>query len=182
MFPSIEGTLLEQNMLLNRKNEATNEVTVNYRTLVKQSRVYICTTMYHEADYEMEQFLFSLSDIDRARSPERMFECHVWFDDGVCDKTFKTFALQLFSLLPRTLQIELDLAKKLHTPYGMELSWTLPGGLPFHVHLKDTFKVRNKKRWSQVMYMSYVLDLKEKGELSLLVHHFLFKKQTNLLF
>ena len=151
-------------MLLNRKNEATNEYFVNYRTLVKKSHVYICTTMYHEADYEMEQFLFSIADVDRARSVDRMFECHIWFDDGVCDKTLKAFALQLISLLPRALQIDLESATKVQTPYGMELKWTLPGGLPFHIHLKDTFKVRNKKRWSQVMYMSYVLDHKEKGK------------------
>lgn len=25
------------------------------------------------------------------------------------------------------------------------------------------FQVKNKKRWSQVMYMSYVLDFREKG-------------------
>eukprot|EP00111_Clytia_hemisphaerica_P002554 TCONS_00007279-protein len=161
--PTWDGSFLEQNMLLNRKNEATNEYFVNYKSLVKKSHVYICTTMYHEADYEMEQFLFSIADIDRARKSEgRMFECHIWFDDGVRDTTLKTFALQLISLLPRTIQVELASAKKLQTPYGMELRWTLPGGLPFHLHLKDTFKVRNKKRWSQVMYMSYILDFRER--------------------
>ena len=61
------GTLLEQNILLNRKNEATNEFFVNYRSLVKKSTIYICTTMYHEADYEMEQLLFSIAGIKHFR-------------------------------------------------------------------------------------------------------------------
>ena len=30
------------------------------------------------------------------------------------------------------------------------------------MHVKIYVKVKNKKRWSQVMYMSYVLDFKEK--------------------
>ncbi|EDO44996.1 predicted protein, partial [Nematostella vectensis] len=51
---------------------------------------------------------------------------------------------------------------KVKTPYGMQLRWKLPGGMPFTVHLKDNTKVKNKKRWSQVMYMSYVLDHKQK--------------------
>jgi len=167
-------------MLLNRKNEATNEFFVNYRTLVKQSHVYICTTMYHEADYEMEQLLFSIAGVDRARrSQERMFECHIWFDDGVRDKTLKTFAIQLISLLPITVQVEPENVTKLSTPYGMELKWVLPGGMPFSIHLKDNFKVKNKKRWSQVMYMSYVLDYRERGKkfLIMLIHIFLIHSQ-----
>lgn len=162
--PTYDGSLLEQNILLNRKNEATNEYFVNYRSLVKKSQVYICTTMYHEADYEMEQLLYSLAGVDRARRHEgRMFESHIWFDDGVRDKTLKTFAIQLISLLPHTVQVKYEDVIKLDTPYGMELKWTLPGGMPFHIHMKDNFKVKNKKRWSQVMYMSYVLDYRERG-------------------
>lgn len=124
--------------------------------------------MYHEADYEMEQLLYSLAGVDRARRHEgRMFESHIWFDDGVRDKTLKTFAIQLISLLPHTVQVKYEDVIKLDTPYGMELKWTLPGGMPFHIHMKDNFKVKNKKRWSQVMYMSYVLDYRERGEFSL---------------
>ena len=70
-------------MILNRKNEATDDYYVNYRRLVKKSRIYICTTMYHEADFEMEQLLQSISGIDAARrSSERQFESHIFLDDG----------------------------------------------------------------------------------------------------
>jgi len=162
--PSYEGVMLEQNLLLNRKNEATNEYFVNYRSLVKDSRLYICTTMYHEESYEMEQLLNSLGGIDCARKEAgRKFESHIFFDDGVRDKTLKKYALQLVSLVERTLDIKPSFAKKIMTPYGMKLQWKLPGGMDFHIHLKDNYKVKNKKRWSQVMYMSYVIDFREKG-------------------
>ena len=74
---------MEQFLLLNRKNEVTDEQYVNYHEIVKESRIYICTTMYHEADYEMEQLLQSLAKIDQARKEcGREFEAHVFFDDG----------------------------------------------------------------------------------------------------
>lgn len=47
--------------------------------------------------------------------------------------------------------------KKYLTPYGGQLVWTLPGGTKMYAHLKDKKKIRPKKRWSQVMYMYYLL-------------------------
>lgn len=46
---------------------------------------------------------------------------------------------------------------KMITPYGGRLIWTLPGGNQMIAHLKDKAKIRPKKRWSQVMYMYYLL-------------------------
>lgn len=50
------------------------------------------------------------------------------------------------------------------TPYGGRLVWTLPGRSEMIVHLKDKSKIRHKKRWSQVMYMYYLLayDVKKQ--------------------
>ena len=77
------GVLVEQHFLLNRKSEATDDYYVNYRGLVKEGIIYICTTMYHEADFEMEQLLKSIAGIDAARSEsQRSFESHIWLDDG----------------------------------------------------------------------------------------------------
>jgi len=165
--PSYDGALIEQSLILNRKNEATDDYYVNYRRLVKKSRIYICTTMYHEADFEMEQLLHSISGIDAARrSSERQFESHIFLDDGARGQVIKWYALQLISLLPTTLGAKIErVGNKLETPYGLQLKWRLPGGMPFILHLKDNLKVKNKKRWSQVMYMSYVLDFKtEKND------------------
>lgn len=40
--------------------------------------------------------------------------------------------------------------KKLPTPYGGRLVWTLPGKNKMICHLKDKAKIRHRKRWSQV--------------------------------
>ena len=75
---------MEQHILCNRKNEFTDEQFMNYHEVVKKSHIFICTTMYHEADYEMEQLLQSLARIDQASSDcKRQFEAHIFFDDGV---------------------------------------------------------------------------------------------------
>lgn len=46
------------------------------------------------------------------------------------------------------------------TPYGGRLEWTLPGKTKMIAHLKDRAKIRPKKRWSQVMYMYYLLGFR----------------------
>eukprot|EP00112_Aurelia_sp_Birch-Aquarium-sp1_P009840 Seg2134.2 transcript_id=Seg2134.2/GoldUCD/mRNA.D3Y31 product="Chitin synthase chs-2" protein_id=Seg2134.2/GoldUCD/D3Y31 len=163
-LPSYDGVLVEQHFLLNRKSEATDDYYVNYRGLVKESTIYICTTMYHEADFEMEQLLKSIAGIDGARrESQRSFESHIWLDDGARGQVIKWYALQLLSLFHKTLGVEPgNVGNKLETPYGMQLRWRLPGGMPLVLHLKDNHKVKNKKRWSQVMYMSYILDFKRR--------------------
>ncbi|XP_019626114.1 PREDICTED: chitin synthase 1-like [Branchiostoma belcheri] len=50
------------------------------------------------------------------------------------------------------------------TPYGLQLQfdWRADGdnsrGMKLYIHLKDKLAVKKKKRWSQIMYMSYILD------------------------
>ena len=73
--------------MLNRKNEVVDVNFINYREVVQESHIYICTTMYREEDYEMEQLLRSIAKIDEAQAPKegecrRYFESHIWFDDG----------------------------------------------------------------------------------------------------
>lgn len=46
---------------------------------------------------------------------------------------------------------------KYPSPYGGRLVWTLPGKTKLTVHIKDKSKIRHRKRWSQVMYMYYLL-------------------------
>ena len=38
-------------------------------------------------------------------------------------------------------------------PYGGRLVYVLPGRNKMIVHLKDKNKIRQRKRWSQVMYL-----------------------------
>ncbi|XP_017480643.1 PREDICTED: uncharacterized protein LOC108369929 isoform X2 [Rhagoletis zephyria] len=49
---------------------------------------------------------------------------------------------------------------KTETPYGGRLIWTLPGRSKMIAHLKNKDKIRHKKRWSQVMYMYYLLGFR----------------------
>jgi len=44
----------------------------------------------------------------------------------------------------------------------------LPGGSVLTLHLKDKTKIRHKKRWSQVMYMYYLLCFRFFGDLELM--------------
>ena len=98
--------------------------------------------MYHEADYEMEQLLQSLAKIDQARKEcGRQFESHVFFDDGARGDVVKRYALQLLSLLKDTVGVEVGHAMKLETPYGLQLKWCLPNGMPLVIHFKDKVKV-----------------------------------------
>ncbi|XP_053405852.1 chitin synthase-like isoform X2 [Mercenaria mercenaria] len=46
---------------------------------------------------------------------------------------------------------------KSNLPYGGRLTWTLPGKTKMVVHLKNKLKIRHRKRWSQVMYLYYLL-------------------------
>jgi chitin synthase len=54
-------------------------------------------------------------------------------------------------------QVRIRPPKKIPTPYGGRLEWILPGKTKVIAHLKDKAKIRHRKRWSQVMYMYYLL-------------------------
>ncbi|XP_058798456.1 chitin synthase chs-2-like [Phymastichus coffea] len=53
---------------------------------------------------------------------------------------------------------------KYPTPYGGRLVWTLPEQTKMYVHLKDKNRIRARKRWSQVMYMYYLLGYRLMAE------------------
>ncbi|XP_046329399.2 uncharacterized protein LOC124113182 isoform X2 [Haliotis rufescens] len=164
-LPSYNGVLLEQWLMLNMQTRPRDQLRPGPHTSHTKSQVYICTTMYRENEVEMRQLLQSINKINLARAnDDRFFESHVIFDGGIRNKNISEFALQLLTLLKETLGIMTDNCTKVETPYGMKLSWNLPQPsskvrpMTFNIHLKDGLKVRNKKRWSQIMYMSYVID------------------------
>ena len=150
----------EQSLMLNRRTEFDDERLVDPRDVARNSSVFICTTMYREQLHEQRQLLESIHGIacEQAKNKTRNFESHIFFDGGAKGRHTTEFANQLFSLLYETLKIDLEKGQKWETPYGLQLRWNLAGDMPFYVHLKDPNKVKKKKRWSQVMYMSYVLD------------------------
>ena len=107
--------------------------------------------MYHEEHYEMEQLLRSIHDVDmNTGRTGHQFESHVFFDGCVTVEVLNSYAVKLASLVEKTLKVRLTECGKMKTPYGMQLKWTLPGGMEFTIHLKDNAKVREQTLLSVV--------------------------------
>ncbi|XP_072907201.1 chitin synthase chs-2-like [Hemitrygon akajei] len=112
------------------------------------------------------------------------FEVHIMFDDaftnvtdreaGTRKRVINEFLESLIQAINKTYRAfqgnngtssskegdRMTPAKVISTPYGGRLSYILPCGSGLHVHMKDKQLIRNRKRWSQVMYMYYLLGWK----------------------
>ena len=157
------SVFFDQHILLSYNHEGFDRVFAHKPDYVNQkSRIYICTTMYREADYEMERLLFSLEGL--SLSPKFTMcdlEAHIFMDNGVRSRELQSFAQQLIGLLVEKVKLNLETSRCLETPYGIQILWTLPGGMPLFIHLKDPVKVKPKKRWSQCMYIHYVMKYRK---------------------
>ncbi|XP_040583648.1 chitin synthase chs-2 [Lepeophtheirus salmonis] len=164
--------------------EGSNSNTTKTKTSDSITRIYACATMWHETKSEMMQMMKSLFRMDEDQSARRVaqkylkvvdtdyyeFETHIFFDDAfeisdVCDdwmqvnqfvRMFVECVDEAGSYVHQT-NIRLRPPKKIPTPYGGRLVYTLPGKTKMIVHMKDKMKIRHKKRWSQCMYMYYLL-------------------------
>lgn len=160
--PYYNSILLEQSLVINRNVSHKPQVQIDGRR--EPSLVFICSTMFRENAIEMRQLLQSIKKIAKhfQEEQERLGQCdryesHIFFDGGCREDELSPFAVQLMSLIPKTMKVALDDGNRQKTPYGYRFSWRLNNCMPFVIHLKDNHKVRNKKRWSQVMYMNYIL-------------------------
>nr|KAG5696125.1 hypothetical protein BaRGS_026484 [Batillaria attramentaria] len=99
------------------------------------------------------------------------YEAHVFFDDAMTldddeefiPNSYVTLLVEVMeeavsSVHKKTISVKPPL--KIPTPYGGQLVWVMPGGNLLFVHMKDKAKIRHRKRWSQVMYMYYLLGFR----------------------
>ena len=177
LTPFYDAVFLEQHTMLNRKverremwHETITPTFVDNNDESRPRTVFICSTMYMEDREEMRCLLSSIYQLAchcKEKKNDDHFESHIFLDGGANVTELTYFALQLFSLFEETLHVDaLHLEPKafqrINTPYGIQLSWEVAEAMPIYVHLKDRAKVKNKKRWSQVMYMNYVLNFRVK--------------------
>ncbi|KAF0297192.1 Chitin synthase chs-2 [Amphibalanus amphitrite] len=99
------------------------------------------------------------------------FKTHIFFDDAFEISDDETEEMQVVNRWVKQLchcieeacsnvhgvALALPPPVKTPTPYGGRLIYTLPGKTQIVVHLKDKSLIRHRKRWSQVMYMYYLL-------------------------
>ncbi|XP_047238763.1 chitin synthase chs-2-like [Girardinichthys multiradiatus] len=121
------------------------------------------------------------------------FEAHFYFDDafenvkGSHHRQLNSYANDLVKVITEVYGIFENLDKTffevqqqipdqsiIETPYGARLVVQMPHGNQIVVHFKDKEKIRNKKRWSQIMYLYYLLGWKLMTK-----HHGDWKMGTN---
>ena len=176
LTPHYDGVFFEQYMILNRQTKKhamyddLDRESGRGETIRRHPRtIFVCSTMYRENETEMKQMLESIYNLANHYSAQKdaardngtydRYESHIFFDGAINDTQIQEFGLQLLSLLEEALHVTLQRCKREKTPYGYRLTWDIGmGDMPFTVHFKDKNLVKPKKRWSQVMYMNYVLN------------------------
>nr|AHX26699.1 chitin synthase [Leptochiton asellus] len=172
----------DNDLALKMTEEEEEELDENYKANDVVPRIYACATMWHETRNEMTQLLKSLFRMDQDHSARYLaqrffkikdpdfyeFEAHIFFDDAM--ELSDDDAMVPNQFVANLIDSMNDACSSVHerpmfmeapiktvTPYGGRLTWRLPGRTKLVVHLKDKTKIRHKKRWSQVMYMYYLL-------------------------
>ncbi|KAK9527181.1 hypothetical protein VZT92_015838 [Zoarces viviparus] len=178
-----EGAFIEQSLLLNTRFDIQ---TKNRRKESSNTAMlYLCGTMWHETYAEMMNIIISIFRLDKYRPKidrkfnDVTFETHIYFDDafkhvkGSRGNHLNSYAEDLVKILTEVYGIftniddkffkhnkQVPMQKIIRTPYGGRLVVTMPHGNVIIVHFKDKDLIRHKKRWSQVMYLYYLLGWK----------------------
>ncbi|XP_067686998.1 chitin synthase chs-2-like [Haliotis asinina] len=175
------GVLLDVSLILNRSREEQWAQPQQQATSAYIPVIHLCATMWQEELREMVQLIKSMLRLDIHQSKFHAskafgieskdnynFDANIFFDNAFRgnkkQRTVNKYVQRLHQAIQQACrevypaaEIELDRPKKVKTPYGGRLEYTLPNDNKLMVHLKDSSKIRRKKRWSQVMYMYYFL-------------------------
>ncbi|CAF4051928.1 unnamed protein product [Adineta steineri] len=168
------------------------------------TKIFSCATMWHETETEMLQLLKSIMRLDSDQCARRTarnylhlkdldyyeYEGHIFFDDATeedenNEQVPNKFVQQLLGVIDRAATaihqcpMKIPPPFKTPTPYGGRLTWILPGGNFLIAHIKDKTKIRHKKRWSQVMYMYYLLGYRLFGDLNIIEKLYKRKRKKN---
>uniref|UniRef100_A0A8C5ETN5 chitin synthase n=1 Tax=Gouania willdenowi TaxID=441366 RepID=A0A8C5ETN5_GOUWI len=178
-----EGAFVEQSLLLNTRFDIQNKEQT--KKPVEMLNIYLCATMWHETYDEMMNIVISVFRLDRYRPKNNpkvndfTFEVHIYFDDAFQDvdggreRHLNEYGKMLVQSITEVYNIFLSTEDKLfrerhhipdqkviRTPYGGRLIVTMPEGNNIVIHFKDKTLIRHKKRWSQIMYLYYLLGWK----------------------
>ncbi|ESO97456.1 hypothetical protein LOTGIDRAFT_114956 [Lottia gigantea] len=114
----------------------------------------------------MSRYLISLQKLlSSEKLKDIKVESHIFLDNAMELDSLNSYACQLLSLLVDTFNITLSSLVAYRTPYGCQILSHPKADFPVYVHVKDGSKFKVKKRWSQVMYMNYILRYRCSYEL-----------------
>ncbi|KAF5895643.1 chitin synthase chs-2-like, partial [Clarias magur] len=175
-----EAAFIDQSMLLNSKFEIVLQP--RHAREKEKVTIYLCATMWHETADEMLKMIISMFRLDKFRPKKNkfndvVFESHIYFDDAFLTNDNKDSKLRVNEYAETLVEVIKEVyviftedhksafrdrkvlpnQKIFRTPYGCRLQYTLPHGNILFVHFKNKKQIRHKKRWSQIMYMYYLL-------------------------
>ncbi|KAJ0003674.1 hypothetical protein NQD34_008772 [Periophthalmus magnuspinnatus] len=180
-----EGGFIEQSLLLNTRYEIKIKDKLKTSKSMDPAMIYLCATMWHETYDEMMNIIISIFRMDKYRPRDNIefndfsFEAHIYFDDAFLDvkgsrgRHLNEYAKNLIEIISETYGIFTNIDEKMfikkqqhpkqtiiNTPYGGRVIVKMPHGNLIVIHFKDKERIRHKKRWSQVMYLYYLLGFK----------------------
>ncbi|XP_040894744.1 chitin synthase 1 [Toxotes jaculatrix] len=172
-----ESAFIDLSLLLNTKMKVPRARNQESHDDIQSSVIYLCATMWHETYDEMLKILTSMFRLDRYRGDPKEdhkdcfdFECHIYVDDAFMTekdtgkRLVNSYVNDLIHVVIEVYRVftnkEPDDVSIIETPYGGRLMFVMPEGNMLYIHLKDKSLIRNKKRWSQIMYLYYLLGWK----------------------
>ncbi|KAM9825436.1 chitin synthase 1 isoform 1-T2 [Syngnathus typhle] len=172
-----ESAFIDLSLLLNTKMKVSRARNQESPDDIQNCVIYLCATMWHETYDEMLKILTSMFRLDRYRGDPKEehkdcfdFECHIYVDDAFMTekdtgkRLVNSYVNDLTQVVIEVYRVftnkEPDDVAIVETPYGGRLVFVMPEGNMLYFHLKDKGLIRNKKRWSQIMYMYYLLGWK----------------------